>query len=155
MPQELGKKAISSPFLQFGIVLKSLVIHISPLFIFPVLLNPPPHDANIKEAPKTAIAAPFLFKRVLFIPKPPSIFLIIHKKIKNLTVDISCYNISMLVMVVWLLSLVVLVLGILGIMSKIFGSHKSTALKALNDKYLKGEITKEEYEQTKRVLENL
>ncbi|GAB6078852.1 SHOCT domain-containing protein [Hydrogenobaculum acidophilum] len=61
----------------------------------------------------------------------------------------------MLVMVVWLLSLVVLVFGILGIMSKIFGSHKSTALKALNDKYLKGEISKEEYEQAKRVLENL
>ncbi len=61
----------------------------------------------------------------------------------------------MLVMVVWLLSLVVLVFGILGIMGKIFGSHKINALKALNDKYLKGEITKEEYEQAKRVLENL
>jgi len=58
-------------------------------------------------------------------------------------------------MVVWLLSLVVLVFGILGIMGKIFGSHKMNALKALNDKYLKGEITKEEYEQAKRVLENL
>ncbi len=61
----------------------------------------------------------------------------------------------MLVMVLWLLSLVVLVFGILGIMSKMFGNSKVNTLKALNDKYLKGEITKEEYEQAKRVLENL
>jgi uncharacterized membrane protein len=58
-------------------------------------------------------------------------------------------------MILWLLSLVILVFGILGILGKLFGSPKGNTLKALNDKYLRGEISKEEYEQAKRVLENL
>jgi len=53
------------------------------------------------------------------------------------------------------LSLVILVFGILWILGKLFGSHKANTLKALNEKYLRGEISKEEYEQAKRVLENL
>ena len=61
----------------------------------------------------------------------------------------------MLVMILWLLSLVILVFGILWILGKLFGSSKANTLKALNDKYLRGEISKEEYEQAKRVLENL
>ncbi len=57
-------------------------------------------------------------------------------------------------MMIWLLSLVVLVFGVMGILSKLFGSPKKDPISILNTRLAKGEITKEEYERLKSLLEN-